>query len=555
VLIPLAKSRSLLELVPASTKAPNGRRVLSIVLIALSIALMFLMGLAIGVARNFDTYARKWIVNALETRYQSSVEMGDFHATMTPLPQATITNLKLRLGNRTDVPPFVSIRRLTVEGNLRALLGKPVHIHKVTLEGLEITISPGDRERMRLRTSGSGGNPGVNPGVNPKAPFVLQNVIADGAILRILPRDPDKDPLEFDLARLSLQSAAVDRPMTFRATLTNPKPPGVIESHGEFGPWNTPEPGATPLRGDYTFHNADLSVFNGISGTLSSDGSYKGQLARIECDGTTDTPDFAISTGGKPVDLKTKFHAIVDGLNGDTQLDPVNAEFLHSFLVARGVVEGLPEHRGKRIKMDVVVDHGRVEDFLRLVVKSSKPMIVGSAKFHTTFDLPPGKGAVIDRLILRGKFDISGARFTDLNIQEKIVGMSHRAQGDPDNLQGGQVTSKFIGSMVVADGIAAFPSLDFAIPGAELDLAGKFGLHNQELDFTGKVMADAQLSEMTTGWKSKALKFVDPFFRKEGHGTVIPLKITGTRSDPHFGFRFSSSQQRKPAIYHPRKPG
>ena len=49
---------------------------------------------------------------------------------------------------------------------------------------------------------------------------------------------------------------------------------------------------------------------------------------------------------------------------------------------------------------------------------------------------------------------------------------------------------------------------------------------------------DAKLSQMTTGWKSVLLKPVDPFFSKDGAGTEIPVKITGTESAPHFGLDF-----------------
>jgi len=49
---------------------------------------------------------------------------------------------------------------------------------------------------------------------------------------------------------------------------------------------------------------------------------------------------------------------------------------------------------------------------------------------------------------------------------------------------------------------------------------------------------DAKLSQMTTGWKSILLKAVDPFFSKHGAGTQVPFKVTGTRSEPHFGLDF-----------------
>ena len=47
---------------------------------------------------------------------------------------------------------------------------------------------------------------------------------------------------------------------------------------------------------------------------------------------------------------------------------------------------------------------------------------------------------------------------------------------------------------------------------------------------------DAKLSQMATSrWKSWLLKPADPFFKKEGAGAAIPVKITGTKSEPKFG--------------------
>jgi hypothetical protein len=46
------------------------------------------------------------------------------------------------------------------------------------------------------------------------------------------------------------------------------------------------------------------------------------------------------------------------------------------------------------------------------------------------------------------------------------------------------------------------------------------------------------VSQMVTGWKSLLLKPVDPFFAKNGAGTEVPIQVTGTRSEPHFGLDF-----------------
>jgi hypothetical protein len=52
----------------------------------------------------------------------------------------------------------------------------------------------------------------------------------------------------------------------------------------------------------------------------------------------------------------------------------------------------------------------------------------------------------------------------------------------------------------------------------------------------------AKLSQMTKGWKSILLKPVDPFFHKNGAGTEVPFKVTGTHSEPHFGLDFHHRQ-------------
>ena len=104
------------------------------------------------------------------------------------------------------------------------------------------------------------------------------------------------------------------------------------------GPWNADCPGATALGGTYWFHDADLGTIKGIGGILSSQGAYQGTLDRIVVDGATDTPDFEVKISGHKVPLHTEFHAIVDGTDGDTYLQPVKARLSAFFLVARGYV-------------------------------------------------------------------------------------------------------------------------------------------------------------------------------------------------------------------------
>jgi hypothetical protein len=80
-----------------------------------------------------------------------------------------------------------------------------------------------------------------------------------------------------------------------------------------------------------------------------------------------------------------------------------------------------------------------------------------------------------------------------------------------------------------------FKELTFAIPGAEVQLAGLYDLHSEALDFKGDLLVDASLAQMTTGFKSFLARLAQPFFRREGGGSKFPIKITGPRTKPEFG--------------------
>jgi hypothetical protein len=100
----------------------------------------------------------------------------------------------------------------------------------------------------------------------------------------------------------------------------------------------------------------------------------------------------------------------------------------------------------------------------------------------------------------------------------------------PDN-----VKSRFGGHFELHDSVLKLPDLLFVTPGTKVDLKGNYSLDGNEFDFHGHARFDAKLSQMVGGWKSVFLKPIDPFFHKHGAGAEVPIKITGTKSEPHFG--------------------
>jgi hypothetical protein len=224
----------------------------------------------------------------------------------------------------------------------------------------------------------------------------------------------------------------------------------------------------------------------------------------------------------------------VDGTNGDTLLEPVDARFLHSRVLARGGVTNTPGVEGKTVSLDLDVTQARVEDMLLLAVKSQSAPLTGGVSFKGKLIIPPGKREVLDKMNLSASFSILSARFANLDVQQKIRELSQRARGQTEANDAEKIASNMKGRFVLKNGVASFSQLSFGVPGAVIQLTGTYGLRSEQLNFVGAVRLDAKLSEMTTGLKSKLLKVVDPFFRKDG-ATVIPIKIEGTRSSPSFG--------------------
>jgi hypothetical protein len=493
-------------------------------LIVVVILLGALFGGGVMLIRERAPLTRQWVIGVLEDRYHSRIEIKSFQAVLFPRPSAVAEGLEFRQGGRTDVPPFITIQKLTVEAGFLGLLENPRKIDRVRVEGLQIHVPPRKHE----------GQPKVQDSGSKSSRFVVREFIADGTALELLAKDPAKKPKLFVIGKLNMRSIGLDRALTFTSTLTNPTPPGEIYSKGEFGPWQRDDPGSTPVSGTYTFQNANLGVFKGIAGILSSTGKYKGELDRIDVEGDTDTPDFALTNGGHRVDLKTHFHSIVDGTNGDTLLEPVDARFLHSRVLARGGVTNTPGVEGKTVSLDLDVTQARVEDMLLLAVKSQTAPLTGGVSFKGKLIIPPGKREVLDKMNLAASFSILSVRFANLDVQQKIRALSQRARGQTEANDSEKIASNMKGRFVLKNGVASFSQLSFGVPGALIQLTGTYGLRSEQLNFVGAARLDAKLSEMTTGIKSKLLKVVDPFFRKDGV-TVIPIKIEGTRSSPSFG--------------------
>jgi hypothetical protein len=492
------------------------------------------------------------VIDTLSTRFDSRVELDKFQVSLLKGFQVSGSGLKLYPNHLQIDAPLIAVDHFSFRVlGWRQLLSTPLLIHHVQVNGLSIHMPPKDqRANMpHLNDNQKPGEDQSHAGIKVK----VVEIDVDQANLVIENGKPNKVPLTFVIHKLVLKSVAAGQPMKFHATLVNPKPIGNIDSSGEFGPFNTSSPGDTDVRGTYSFSHADLNTIKGIGGMLASTGSYKGQLDNITVDGETTTPNFSLDLANHSLPLNTKFHAIVDGTNGDTWLQPVDAWLRNTHIIAKGEIVRVPNVQGRDIRLDVTVDPGHIEDLLYLADKDPQPLMNGPVTLHTQFDLPPGPQPVPEKLRLKGNFQLLDIHFSNPKIQSKVDELSLRGQAHPkkaqdegDALKNGNnqaataadVASEMRGNFTLGGGKVDLSTLNYRVPGAEVALQGAYDITNQTLDFTGKARLDAHVSQMVTGWKSWLLKPVDPFFAKDGAGTQVPIKISGSSSHPNIGLNF-----------------
>jgi hypothetical protein len=571
----------------SSERMPFGRRhpVLKWTAVCL---LVFFAGFVAAVAvlaHRAEPMLRARIVAELQEHFHARVELDSFHVSL--LGGLRAEGRGLRIWPPAEVhgisipasgdKPLISLENFRFRAPLHYAPGRPIRISVVQMRGLTVDMPPKSRFSHATGSAASGaegsGPAGSSPPGSPVDSkvkqalihFVVNSLDCTDVHLILEPGKPDKQPLEFAIASLKLTNIESGGRMNFTADLTNARPVGVIRTSGTFGPWTVDDPGASAITGEYTFDRANLGDFKGIAGMLNSTGKYQGEMRNLTIDGVTDTPDFRLTMFGTPMNLQTQFHALVDATNGDTWLEPVKATLGDSDFTVQGEIVGLPagflpvssspgesapSPGGHEISLMVDIPHGHMEDFLRLTSKNGVPLMTGQLTLKSSVEIPPGKAPAHERIRLKGRFSLDDAQFTNQKIQERMADLSFRGQGDPkaakESAAAAQVRASMQSDFTMEHGVITLPDLKYSMPGADIAMAGAYGVQGGQLDFTGTAKMQATVSKMIGGWKGLLAKPVDRFFKKDGAGTEVPIQIDGTREDPHFSVDFNRLKTTSP---------
>ena len=469
-------------------------------------------------------YLSSYIEKELEKRLRVDVSVGQVAVTFKPRPALTVSDVVFTL-RRDDRPAFVRAERVSTEiGPFSVLRG---HVARVEVRGLQITVPPGR------------GGPRTPQSADRKldTDIIVDRLDAYDATLTIERSEPGREPLVFAIHQLTLNDVGVDRDMPFTAVLTNPVPEGRVESTGTIGAWIPEDPTSIALSGAYTFKLVNLGSLPGIGGDLTSRGEYSGQLTRLTVHGTADTPDFSLDLGGRRLPLRAAFHAVVDGSDGSTVLESVDATLNDTRIAVTGAIDNLPGPARRHIELTAEIDAGRIEDLLELVVDAD-PALSGDVSMKAHVLLPPGEGRVRDRMAIDGTFSLPGTSFSDPAVRQKLAEFSRRSLAEQPSGKG-SVQGRLAGRFSLASGILSLRALRFAVPGAEVRVQGTYALASERLDLSGDVRMEASLSKAAGGWKGALLKPFDWWFRRDGAGAVIPITISGNPAKPKVGVSLS----------------
>jgi hypothetical protein len=504
------------EPVQATPRTTSTRRWL------LPLAIVILLALCIaGIILAFHwPFSSQEVTQSVQESWPGKIAVQSFHRTYFPHPGCVLENVALTRGSDSSAPPLVAIQRVTIQANYHDLLLRPGYISRIILEGLKISV-PAEQETSASQRTSS------------KSSTRIGEVFTKDAILEVARKDDG--PLKFEIHQLTLKSISDSSPMSYDLAMRNAEPPGEIRSRGKLGPWDRQHMSDIPLSGIYTFDDVDLGVFQGIGGILAGKGDFNGVLGRIETQGTTDTPKFEVTHSHHAVALKAKFNATVDGMSGDTVLHSVDTMLIKTPVHIEGSVTGKPGQPGKTTSLDANVRNGRIQDILWLFVHEPKAPMEGATNFRAHIVWPSGHQPFLKRVVLQGEFEIEHAQWTKPERQMSVNMLSKKASGKKKDPETPNVTADLKGSVLLSDEIAKFHDTSFTVPGAEATLRGTYNLGDTKIDFHGDLKTEASLSDDGSGVKAVLLKPLDPLFKKKHAGAEVPVEMTGTYHNPHFG--------------------
>ncbi len=213
----------------------------------------------------------------------------------------------------------------------------------------------------------------------------------------------------------------------------------------------------------------------------------------------------------------------------------------------------MTSRQGHNISLDVNVGPARIEDLLVLGVKSPASM-TGALNLHTQLDIPPGRGRYRQAAPPRNL-----PRHRRTFHRPKGAGQNQRAKpswrGLPTRPNRPPTIPSIPTSPQTCRTTSRSQTTRSPLPGSDSSCPAR---HCLERRLRSRWQADRfswhrpparQSFQMVTGWKSLLLETGRSLLLKETRGKFqVPIAITGSRSDLHFGLTSTTNTPAKMAI-------
>jgi hypothetical protein len=457
----------------------------------------------------------------LEHVFRSKVTVKRYHRTYFPHPGYVAEGVTFYRHGDMQIPPLATLDRMTVVGTWTNLIFHPHELYEIRLGGLHVRIPPSGTKARRLDF-----NEGVV--VSSQQTIQIETIVADGTTLDFL-EDNGTPPLRFQFPLLQVHNVRQGQPLSFFARVLIPRPQGTVLTNGSVGPFRTNDYGATPLSGTYSLQNADLSQVHGISGHASASGRFTGTFSGIETFGQVAIHDFRAASAHR-VPLDAAYRVLVNGTNGDVEIQDTEVRTGDNLITASGSVVGKPN----RVNLTIATKDSHVQDLLK-IVEQDDPSVLGKVSFHAAVNLNNGPGKFLQRLGLKGQISLAQVSFVKPGKRHDMNAFAARMQKDSPSdskTDPPQVTATASSPATLHEGIACFSDIHVRLPGADAHLNGTFNLMDTRIHFTGKADLQRDISRVATGWKSALLKPLSPFFRHNDAGAIVSIAVTGTAKQP-----------------------
>lgn len=468
-------------------------------------------------------YRHRKIASMLEDVLASDVTFTGYHRTYFPRPGFVATGITMKRKSAPDLPPLGHVDSMAVAGTWTDLIMLRQRVESVDVTGLHIVVPPiGSKENHEDFPSGSGKDfDGPDT--------MIEHFAVHNSLLDIMRTNGKR--FSFPIRDLEIRNLHKGEVLNYGIDMQNAIPSGHIFAHGTMGPIKGADFLSTPVNGNFTFTQVNLSDVGRISGKLNARGVFKGTLRSMEVETSSETPDFAV-THGRPTLVNATMQATLSGMHGDLDIHAIDIKVGNTQVRAFGTIQGNP----KTTNLDISVDHGRAEDVMRPFMHHEVPIFgMVNLKAHAYLG-PPGDG-FIEKFRMTGAFDIPAERISNRQTEKNLSAFSARASGKQSPNAGVEANaqseeskdalSSLKGNAKIQNGVVSTPGLTFHVEGASAKLAGTFRFHDESVHLTGDLKMDTDISHTTTGFKSFLLKPLAPFFKKKNAGAVVPIAVTG----------------------------